>query len=199
MAVASVNTAPAVDDDVRPKGANHAHHVRKYSVTPNSLGFFRRFGEAKIRRASEEKLNAVTASCGEQFLGADQSELRRLLWAKIVLAAFAARKSEKRDIGMKAAGKVSEKGGGLVVWMRGDVQNAGRNSRGVDGLDRFRKSGARTGRGRKLGVCSTWQQKQKHADQSWNETRHIPSTMMQNQRFDDPNTPRQPEAANLAS
>ena len=60
-------------------------------VAPDFFGFFRSLGVAKILGAGEKQFDAITARGGEQFLRAYEAELRRLLWAEIVLPALAAR------------------------------------------------------------------------------------------------------------
>src|ERR1700676_1334272 len=90
VAVAGVDAAPAVDDDVGAEFADDADHVFKDGVAPDFFGFLGSFGEAKILGAGEIKFDAVAAGGGEKFLGADEAELRSLFRAEGVLAAFAA-------------------------------------------------------------------------------------------------------------
>src|SRR5712692_2277442 len=150
VAVAAVNTAPVVDDDVRAKGANDADHVLQDLVAPDFFRFLWRLGKTKIWGAGEEKLHTVAASGGEKLLCADDAQLRSLLRTESVLAAFATCKGEQGDVGMETAGEVSKHVAGFIVGMRGDVEDASRNARAVDGLDRFGKPGAGPRSGRKL-------------------------------------------------
>src|SRR5215472_14895299 len=89
MAVAGVHASEMVDDDVWAERANHAHHVFEDLVIPNFLCLFRRFGEAKVRGASEKEFYPIAAGGGEELLRADKAQLRRLLGTKVVLSAFA--------------------------------------------------------------------------------------------------------------
>src|SRR5437879_8130439 len=108
MAVAAVDAAPAVDDDVGAEFADDADHVFEDGVAPDFFGFFGSFGEAEILGAGEIEFHAVAASGGEKFLGTDEAELRSLFGAEGVLAAFAARDRKERDVGVKAAGEIGE-------------------------------------------------------------------------------------------
>src|SRR5208337_460067 len=81
MAVASVNAAPSVDDDVGAEGADYADHVFEDLIAPDFFGFFGSFGIAKIAGAGEVELHAIAARGGEQFLGADETKLRSLFGA----------------------------------------------------------------------------------------------------------------------
>src|SRR5258708_35944240 len=150
MAVASVDAAPAVDDDVGTKFADDADHVFEDGVAPDLFGFFGSFGEGKIPGAGEIEFDAVAASGGEKFLSADEAELRGLFGAERVLAAFAAGDGEERDVGVEAAGEVGEDGAAFVIGMRCDVENARGDAGGVDGFDGFGQAGAGTGSGRGL-------------------------------------------------
>src|SRR5262249_37247627 len=114
MSVAAMNATPTVDHPVRPKRSEDTHPVGQHWIAPHSLCLFCSFGEPKIRRSGKEKLDAVTPRCGKQFLRADQSELRSLLRAKIVLATLAAGEREQRHIGVQPTCQVREERGGLV-------------------------------------------------------------------------------------
>src|SRR6266404_5346344 len=69
-----------------------------------------------------------------------------------VLAAFAAGDGEQRDVGVEAAGEISEDSAAFVIGMRGDVEDARGDASGVDSFDGFGKAGARAGGGRELGA-----------------------------------------------
>src|SRR5260370_21690682 len=86
----------------------------------------------------------------QQFLGADQSQLRSLFGAEVVLRALPARQSEQSDISMQPAWKVSECCGALIVRMRRHEKDSRGNPGAFYGLDRFRQAGTRPGRWRKL-------------------------------------------------
>ena len=88
MAVAGVDAAPAVDDDVGAKFADDADHIFEDCIAPDFLGLLGSFGVAKIFGASEVEFYAVAASGSEQFLCADEAELGGLFGAESVLAAF---------------------------------------------------------------------------------------------------------------
>src|SRR5258707_5233922 len=150
MAVAGVHAAPAVDDNVRAKFAYDVDHVFENGVAPDFFGFFGSFGEAEIPGAGEIEFDAVAASGGEKFLGADEAELRSLFRAEGVLATFAAGDGEQRDVGVETAGKISEDGAAFVVGMRGDVEDARGDAGGVDGFDGLGQAVAGAGSRREL-------------------------------------------------
>src|SRR5208337_205626 len=151
MAVAGVDAAPVVDDDVGAEGADDADHVFEDLVAPDSFGLFGSFGVAEIACAREIELHAIAASGGEQFLRADKAELRSLFGAESVLAAFAAGNGEQGYIGMEPAGEIGEDGGAFIVGMRGDVEDARGDAGAVDGFDGFGETWACARRRRKLG------------------------------------------------
>ncbi len=150
VAMSRVDAAPVVDDDVGAEGADDADHVFEDLVAPDFFGFGGSFGVAKIFCAREVKFDAIAARGGQQFLCADEAELRGLLGAEGVLSAFAAREGEKGDVGVESAGEIGEDGGGFIVGMRGDIEDAGGDASRVDGFDRFRKTRAGAGSGREL-------------------------------------------------
>src|SRR5208337_2010844 len=82
MAVAGVDAAKMVDDDVGAEGTDDADHVFEDLVAPDFLRLFRRFRISKIRRTREVELDPIAPRGSEQFLGADQPELRCLLRAE---------------------------------------------------------------------------------------------------------------------
>src|SRR5260221_13503813 len=118
MAVAGVHAAPAVDDNVRAKFAYDVDHVFENGVAPDFFGFFGSFGEAEIPGAGEIEFDAVAASGGEKFLGADEGEVRSLFRGEGVLAGFAAGDKEQRDVGVEGTGGVNEPGGGFLLRVR---------------------------------------------------------------------------------
>src|SRR5580698_4313009 len=124
MSVAAMHATPAVDDDVGTIGADDAHHFSENCIAPDFFRFLGRFRESKIWRTSKKEFYAVASRGGEQFLRADQSQLRRLLRSEIVLSAFTASESEQRDVGVESAGEIGEQGGGFIVRMRSDIENA---------------------------------------------------------------------------
>jgi hypothetical protein len=63
MAVAGMNTAPVIDDDVGTKLSDDANHVFQDLAVPDFFGFFGSFREAEIASASEIKFHAI-ATCG---------------------------------------------------------------------------------------------------------------------------------------
>src|SRR5258706_12655982 len=124
MAVAYVDAAPAVDHDVGAEFADDADHVFEDGVAPDFFGFFGSFGEAEIPGAGEIEFDAVAASGGEKFLGADEAELRGLFGAERGLVAFAAGGGGQGDGGVEAAGGGRGDGAAFVIGMRGDVEGA---------------------------------------------------------------------------
>ena len=150
MAVATVNAAPIVDDNVGAEVPNDTDHVFDDLIAPDFFGFFGGFGKAEVTSACEEEPHAITACGSEQFLGADEAELRSLFGAECVLAAFAAGEGEKSDVGVEATSEISEDGGGFVVGMRGDVENACGDAGAVDGFNGFGEAGTGAGSGGKL-------------------------------------------------
>jgi len=151
MAVAGVDAAPVVDDDVGAEGADDADHVFENLVAPDFFGFFGRFGIAKIASTGEIELHAIAAGGGEQFLRADEAELGSLFGPKSVLTAFAAGEGEQGHIGVKPASKIGEDGGAFIVGMRGDVKDARGDAGAVNGFDGFGETRTRSGCRRKLG------------------------------------------------
>ena len=147
MAVAGMHAAKIVNHDVWSKGADDAHHIREDLIAPNFFCLLRSFREAEIFSAGEKKLYAVAARGGQELLRSNQSKLRTLLGTQHVLAAFPASERKQGDIGMQAAREVGEHGGGFVVGVRGDVQDAGGDTRTVNGFDGFveARAGARSG------------------------------------------------------
>src|SRR6185437_2953331 len=151
MAVAAVHAAEIVDNDVGAKAADDADHVFENGVAPDFLRFFGGFGKTEVTRAREIEFHAIAAGGGEQFLRADQAELRSLFGAEIILAAFAARHRKQGHVGVQPAGKIGEHWAGFIVGMRGNVKDAGGDARAVDSFDGFGEAWTRARRGRKLG------------------------------------------------
>src|ERR1700720_2202334 len=54
MSVATVDTAPSVDDDLRAECANHANHVFERNVAPDFSRLLGRFYVTRIHSASEK-------------------------------------------------------------------------------------------------------------------------------------------------
>src|SRR5258706_245818 len=99
MAVATVHTSPTIDHNVWTKSANHADHVFEDLVAPDTFCFLRGLRIAEVFGARKVKPHAVSPCGRQQFLRADQSKLRGLFGAKVVLSALAAREREQREIG----------------------------------------------------------------------------------------------------
>src|SRR5260370_29009405 len=103
MAVTAMNAAPAVYNHGGTESSNHLDHVLQDFVAPDFFGFFGSFGVAKVFGTSKKEFDAIASRSCEQLLRADQTELRCLLRAKIVLASFATGQREQGDFGMEAA------------------------------------------------------------------------------------------------
>ena len=108
MSVAAVNAGPAIDDDLRAEGANHADHVFERDATPDFLGLLGRLYVASVHSAREKLADAVVLVGGEEFFGADDAEFGALFGADGVLSALAAGDGEKGDIGIESAREVGE-------------------------------------------------------------------------------------------
>src|SRR4029077_16711201 len=145
MAVAGLNTAPAVDDNRWPERADDLDHVLQDFVAPDFFCFLGSIGIAEVFGASEIEFDAVTACGRQQLLRANETKLGGLLGAEIVLPAFTACQRKERDFGMEAAGEISEYSKGFVVGMGRDVKDARGYACVFDGFHGFRKS--RTGAG----------------------------------------------------
>src|SRR5437016_3678319 len=91
MSVARVHAPPAVNHKVWAKSADHADHVLEDLVAPDPFRFFGRLRIAKIFGSRKIEPHAVAPCCRQQFLRPDQSQLRRLLGAEVVLTTLAAR------------------------------------------------------------------------------------------------------------
>jgi hypothetical protein len=83
-------------------------------------------------------------------LRANETELGSLLWTEIVLPAFAACEREERDFGMETASEIAKYGGGFVVRVGGDVEDASGHTSVLNGFHSFGQTGACARRGRKL-------------------------------------------------
>src|SRR5208337_206579 len=151
MAVASVNAAPSVNHDVGTEFADDTDHVFEDRAAPDFFSLFGSFGVAKITGAREIELHAIAARGGEEFLRADEAELRSLFGAESVLAAFAAGEGEQGHIGVKAAGEIGEDSGAFIVGMCGDVEDARGDASAVNGFNGFGETWAGSRRRRKLG------------------------------------------------
>src|SRR5229473_8095124 len=150
MSVAPVHAAPAVNHKVRPKSADHMDHVLEDLVAPDPFRFFRRLRIAKIFGSRKVEPHAVAPRCRQQFLRPDQSQLRRLFGAEVVLSALTAREGEQRDIRMKSACEISKHRSALIVRMSRYVEDSRSNPSVLNGLDRFRQAGPGAWRGREL-------------------------------------------------
>src|SRR5260370_8578344 len=150
MSVAPVHAAPAVDHNVRAKSADHEDHVLEDLVAPDPFRFLRRLRIAKIFGSRKVQPHAVAPCCRQQFLRPEQSQLRRLFGAKIVLPALAARQGEQRDIRMQPAGKIGQHRSAFIVRMSRHVEDARGNPSALDRLDGFRQAGPCPRRWRKL-------------------------------------------------
>ena len=116
--------AEAEEDHVRAVAADHPHHVAENAVVaPFLQGLLGGAREAEIDGAREELLGAVDLPRRQQFLRADDAELRALLAADQVLAAFAARQRKVGRAHVAPAREVGEHRGAFVVGMGGDVQH----------------------------------------------------------------------------
>src|SRR5271154_676781 len=113
MPMPRMHISKVADHNVRPEPADYAHHVFENLIAPDFLCFFGRLRESEVTRAREIEFHAIAARRREQLLRANQTELRRLLWSKIVLATFSACEGEQSHVGMQASRKVSEYGGRL--------------------------------------------------------------------------------------
>ena len=147
VAVAGVDAAPMIDDDVRAECADHPDHVFQDLAIPDFFRLFGSFGKAEIASPREIKFHAITSSGREKFLRADQTKLRSLFGTESVLSAFAASKGEKRDIGVKAASEIGEDGGGFIVRVSGYIKDARGDASAVDSFDGFGKPGPVPGAG----------------------------------------------------
>src|SRR6516225_6949489 len=150
MAMATVNSAPMVDDDIGAEGADNADHVFEDLVAPDFLRFRGGLGVAKILGAREVELHPIAACGGEQFLGSNQAELGRLLGPERVLTAFPASEREKSDVCVQTACQVGQNRGTFIVRMGRDVENSRGHASRVNGFNGFGKSGACPRSGRKL-------------------------------------------------
>ncbi len=151
VAVTGVNATPTVNDDRWPEGANDFDHILQNFVAPDFFCFLWSFGIAEVFCASEKEFDAVAARSGEQLLRADETQLRGLLRAEIVLPAFAACERKERDFCMEAAREIGKHGGGFIVGVRSDVEDARSHAGVLDGLHCFRKAWTGARRRRKLG------------------------------------------------
>src|SRR5207244_4357485 len=93
---------PVIDYDVRAKCADHAYHIFERRVAPDLQGSFRSLRVAEVGRASEVEPDAIGPRGGKQLFGAQDAELRALLGAECILAAFAASDGEQRHVRMQA-------------------------------------------------------------------------------------------------
>ena len=100
--------------------------------------------ESEIDGAGEELLGAVDLPRGQQFLRADDAELRALFGADQVLAAFAARQRKICRAHVPAAREVGEHGGTLVVRVGRDVQHRSQFVELVQRLLDFGRAGKTT-------------------------------------------------------
>ncbi len=164
MAVPGVNAAPTVDDHRGAKTANHLDHIVQDLVAPDFFRFFRCLGVAEVFGAGEKEFDAITPCGGKQFLRANQAKLGSLLWPEIVLAAFATSQGKQRDIGVQAAREISKDGGGFVIGVSGDVQDARGYAGAFDGFDGFGETNAGARGGRELGFGGRCEQQEQKSD-----------------------------------
>ncbi len=169
--VPAMHATPAIQHHIRAKSSDDADHVLKNLIAPDFLGFFRCLGVAEIFRAREIQLDAIAASGRQQFLRANQSQLRGLLRAKVVLAAFAAGQREQRNIRVQASRQVSKHRAGFIIGMRGDVENARGHPCAFNGLHGFRQAWPCSRRRWKLRVAPGAEQTQQ-SDDAVNSTFH---------------------------
>src|SRR4030081_3151745 len=107
-------------------------HVLEHLVAPDPLRFFRRLRIAKIFGARKVEPHTIAPRCRQQFLRPDQSQLRRLFGAEVVLPALTAREGEQRYIRMKSASEISKHRSALIVWVSRHVQDPRGNSSALD-------------------------------------------------------------------
>src|SRR6266436_366936 len=150
MSMAAVHAPPAVDNNIRPECANHAHHFSEHRIAPHSFRFLGSFRESEIRCVCKKEFHTIATARRREFLRADQTKLRRLLRPQVVLSAFAARQRQQCDVGMKSAREIREQSRGFVVRMRGHVEDARSDARAVDGLYRLREARSCSGSRGKL-------------------------------------------------
>src|SRR5579885_3647128 len=168
MAVAGVNAAPIVNDNVGAKLADDANHIFHHWLAPDFFRFLGCLRKTKVLGSREIEFHAVAARGLEEFLRANQAELRSLFRAESVLAPFAARDGEQRDIRVQAPRKIGECGGAFVIGVRGDIQDARGDASRIDGLDGVGESRAGAGGGRKLRAGSKREERaeEKNCDQA---------------------------------
>ena len=159
--MSSVYATPIINDNIGTEFADQVHHIVQNLRAPDFFRFFRCFRIAKVFGAGEIEFHAVAASGRKQFLCANQSQLRRLLWAEHVLPTFAARQGEQRYIGMQAASKIGQHRAALIVRVRSNVQDPGGYTRAIDGLNGFRQAVFTLERGRLRANTSTGQREQR--------------------------------------
>src|SRR6266851_8652717 len=150
MPVAPVDAAPAINHHVRAKSADHADHVLEYLIAPDPFGLLRRLRIAEIFGSREVQSHAVAASGRQQFLRPDQSQLRRLFAAQVVLPALTERQREQCDIRAEPASKIGKHRTVLIVRMSRYAEDPRGNPSVLNGLDRFRQAGPGAWRGREL-------------------------------------------------
>ena len=140
--VSRVHSAPPIDHHVRAEHANHPHHIFKNLFAPDFFGFFRRLREAKIFRTREIQFHAVAARGGQQFLGANQSQLWRLFRPKVILPALASCQGKQSHVCVESSGQIGQHCARLIVWMRRHVKDSRGNARTLDRFHRLRQSRA---------------------------------------------------------
>src|SRR3979490_1617088 len=113
MTVTAMNAAPAIYDHRWTERTNHLDHVLQDFIAPYSFSFFGSFGVAKVSSASKKEFDAISSRCREQFLRADQTELRGLLRTQIILATFAPCQREQGHFGVETASQICEHGCGF--------------------------------------------------------------------------------------
>src|SRR5437870_7307468 len=103
MSVAPVHAAPTINHHVRAKSPDYPDHILEDLIAPDLFRFLRCFRISKILGAREIEFHAVASRRRQQFLRADQSQLRSLFGAQIVLAALAACEGEQSNLRVQSA------------------------------------------------------------------------------------------------
>ncbi len=165
VAMARMDAAPVIDDDVGAEGANDANHVFQDLIAPNLLGLLGSLGVTKIAGPGEIKFYAIASCGGEKFLSADESELWRLFGSESILATFPPGDGQKRYVSVKSPSEVSKDGRRFIIRVSSDVKNACGHTRAIDGFDGFGQPKTRAGSRRELCVA-VW-----HTEASKNDGR----------------------------
>src|SRR4029077_4691276 len=89
MSVATVNAGPAIDDNLRAEGANHAAHVLERDPAPDFSRLLGRLHVTRVHGAGEKLAHAVVLVGSEKLFGANHAEFSSLFGANGVLSALA--------------------------------------------------------------------------------------------------------------